>query len=105
MARARISTRVASVPKCLYESAPDSLKKSGALMYFHNLCGVPATLEAAPEGSESVHAEIVRFALVLPAFVLARQGFAAQKYVEPPRKRAEPESSSFSGVENIRESQ
>ena len=65
-ARARISTRVASVPKCLYESAPDSLKKSGALMYFHNLCGVPATLEAAPADSEAVHTEIVRFALVLP---------------------------------------
>jgi len=79
-------------------------------MYFHNLCGVPATLRAAPAGSEAVHAEIVRFALVFPASVLAHQGFAAQrsavqKYVEPPRKQAEPESSSFSGGENIRESQ
>ena len=84
------------------------MKKFGALMYFHNLCGVPATLEAAPADSEAVHAEIVRFALVLPAFVLAPQGFAAQrpavqKHVESPRKRAEPESSSFSGGENIRE--
>lgn len=79
-------------------------------MYFHNLCGVPATLEAAPADSEAVHAEIVRFALVLPAFVLARQGCAArrsavQKHVEPPRKQAESESSSSSGGENIRESQ
>ena len=62
----RTPARVVPVPKCLYESAPDSLKKSGALMYFHNLCGVPATLEAAPADSEAVHAEIVRFALVLP---------------------------------------
>jgi len=53
----------------------------------------------------AVHAEIVRFALVLPAFVLAIQGCVAHKYVEPPRKQAEPESSSFSGGENIRESQ
>ena len=74
-------------------------------MYFHNLCGVPATLRAAPADSESVHAETVRFALVLPASVLAHQGFAAHKYVEPPRKQAESESSSFSGGENIRESQ
>ena len=79
-------------------------------MYFHNLCGVPATLEAAPADSEAVHAEIVRFALVLPAFVLAQQGCAArrlavQKYVEPPHNRAELELSSFSGGENIRESQ
>ena len=73
-------------------------------MYFHNLCGVPATLED-PADSEAVHTETVRFALVLPAFVLAHQGFAAQKYVEPPRKQAESESSSFSGGENIRESQ
>ena len=68
---------------------------------------LPATLED-PAGSEAVHAEIVRFALVFPAFVLAHQGFAAQrpaaqKYVEPPRKQAESESSSFSGGENIRE--
>ena len=84
------------------------MKKFGALMYFHNLKSIETTLRAAPEGSESVHAEIVRFALVLPAFVLAPQGFAAQrpavqKHVESPRKRAEPESSSFSGGENIRE--
>ena len=84
------------------------MKKFGALMYFHNLKSIETTLKAAPEGSESVHAEIVRFALVLPAFVLAPQGFAAQrpavqKHVESPRKRAEPESSSFSGGENIRE--
>ena len=72
-------------------------------MYFHNLCGVPATLRAAPAGSEAVHAEIVRFALVFPASVLAHQGFAAHKYVEPPHNRAELESSSFSGGENIRE--
>ena len=52
-------------------------------MYFHNLCGVPATLRAAPAGSEAVHAEIVRFVLVL-----AHQGFAAHKYVEPPHNRA-----------------
>ena len=65
-AKARIPARVASVPKCLYESAPDSLKKFGALMYFHNLKSIETTLRAAPEGSESVHAEIVRFALVLP---------------------------------------
>ena len=95
----RTPARVVPVPKCLYESAPDSLKKSGALMYFHNLCGVPATLED-PADSEAVHTETVRFALVL-----AHQGFAAQKYVEPPRKQAESESSSFSGGENIRESQ
>ena len=99
---------VVSVPKCLYESAPDSLKKFGALMYFHNLKSIETTLRAAPEGSESVHAEIVRFALVLPAFVLARQGCAArrsavQKHVESPRKQAESDSSSFSGGENIRE--
>ena len=79
------------------------MKKSGALMYFHNLCGVPATLEAAPADSEAVHAEIVRVALVLPAFVLAPQGFAAQrpvvqKHVEPPRKQAESDSSSSSGA-------
>ena len=71
-------------------------------MCFHNW--LPATLED-PAGSEAVHAEIVRFALVLPAFVLAIQGCVAHKYVEPPRKQAEPESSSFSGGENIRESQ
>ena len=76
-------------------------------MYFHSW--LPATLED-PAGSEAVHTEIVRFALVFPAFVLAHQGFAAQrpvvqKHVESPRKRAEPESSSFSGGENIRESQ
>ena len=67
-------------------------------MYFHNLCGVPATLKAAPADSEAVQS--------VP--VLALQGCAAQrpavqKYVEPPRKQAEPESSSFSGGENIRE--
>jgi len=77
-------------------------------MYFHNLKSIETTLRAAPADSESVHAEIVRFALVFPAFVLAHQGFAAQrlaaqKYVEPPRKQAESESSSFSGGENIRE--
>ena len=74
-------------------------------MYFHNLRSIETTLRAAPADSEAVHAEIVRFALVFPAFVLAHQGFAAQKYVEPPRKQAESESSSFSGGENIRESQ
>ena len=72
-------------------------------MYFHNLRSIDTTLRAAPAGSESVHAEIVRFALVLPAFVLAHQGFAAHKYVEPPHNRAELELSSFSGDENIRE--
>ena len=72
-------------------------------MYFHNLCGVPATLRAAPAGSEAVHAETVRFVLVLPAFVLAIQGCVAHKYVEPPHNRAELESSLFSGGENIRE--
>ena len=82
------------------------MKESGALICFHSW--LPATLRAAPADSESVHAEIVRFALVFPAFVLAHQGFAAQrpaaqKYVEPPRKQAESESSSFSGGENIRE--
>ena len=45
-----------------------------------------------------MHAETVRFVLVL-----AHQGFAAHKYVEPPHNRAELESSSFSGGENIRE--
>ena len=74
-------------------------------MYFHNLCGVPATLRAAPAGSESVHAEIVRFALVLAPQGFAAQRPAVQKHVELPRKQAEPESSSFSGGENIRESQ
>ena len=74
-------------------------------MYFHNLKSIETTLRAAPADSESVHAEIVRFALVFPAFVLAHQGFAAQKYVDPPRKQAEPELSSFSCGENIRESQ
>ena len=64
-------------------------------MCFHNW--LPATLED-PAGSEAVHAEIVRFVLVL-----AHQGFAAHKYVEPPHNRAELESSSFSGGENIRE--
>ena len=77
-------------------------------MYFHNLKSIETTLRAAPEGSEAVHAETVRFALVLPAFVLARQGCAArrpaaQKHVESPRKQAESDSSSFSGGENIRE--
>ena len=66
-------------------------------MYFHNLCGVPATLED-PADSEAVQS--------VP--VLALQGCAAQrpvvqKYVESPRKRAELEPSSFSGGENIRE--
>ena len=93
----RTPARVVPVPKCLYESAPDSLKKSGALMYFHNLCGVPATLED-PADSEAVQS--------VP--VLARQGCAArrsavQKHVESPRKQAESDSSSFSGGENIRE--
>ena len=78
------------------------MKASGALICFHSW--LPATLKA-PAGSEAVHAETVRFALVLPASVLAYQGFAAHKYVEPPRKQAESESSSFSGGENIRESQ
>ena len=83
------------------------MKKSGALICFHSW--LPATLKA-PAGSEAVHAEIVRFVLVLPAFVLARQGCAArrsavQKHVESPRKQAESDSSSFSGGENIRESQ
>ena len=64
---------------------------------------IETTLRAAPAGSEAVHAEIVRFALVLPAFVLAIQGCVAHKYVEPPHNRAELESSSFSGGENIRE--
>ena len=77
-------------------------------MYFHNLKSIETTLRAAPADSESVHAETVRFALVLLAFVLAPQGFAAQrpavqKYVESPRKQAESDSSSFSGGENIRE--
>lgn len=67
-------------------------------MYFHNLRSIDTTLRAAPAGSEAVHAEIVRFVLVL-----AHQGFAAHKYVEPPHNRAELESSSFSGDENIRE--
>ena len=75
-------------------------------MYF-TTCRVSATLED-PADSEAVHAEIVRFALVFPAFVLARQGCAArrsavQKHVESPRKQAESESSSSSGGENIRE--
>ena len=95
-----------SVPKCLYESAPDSLIKSLGHSYVFT-SWLPATLED-PAGSEAVHTEIVRFALVLPAFVLARQGCAArrsavQKHVESPRKQAESDSSSFSGGENIRE--
>ena len=67
---------------------------------FHNLKNIETTLRAAPADSESV--------LSVP--VLALQGCvaqrpAAQKYVEPPRKQAELEPSSFSGGENIRESQ
>ena len=80
-------------------------KSPGHSCIFTTSGGVPATLRAAPADSESVHAEIVRFALVLPAFVLPIQGCVAHKYVEPPRKQAESESSSFSGGENIRESQ
>ena len=95
MARARISTRIASVPKCLYASAPDSLKESGALMYFTTYGVLETTLRAAPVDSESV--------LALQG--CAAQRSAAQKYVEPPHNRAELESSSFSGGENIRESQ
>ena len=69
-------------------------------MYFHNLRSIDTTLRAAPADSESVQS--------VP--VLALQGCAAlrsavQKYVEPPRKQTESESSSFSGGENIRESQ
>ena len=67
VARARISTRVASVPECLYASAPDSLKDSGALMYFHNLRSIDTKLRAAPADSESVQS--------VP--VLALQGCAA----------------------------
>ena len=52
-----------------------------------------------------MHTEIVRFALVLAPQGFAAQRPAAQKYVEPPRKQAELEPSSFSGGENIRESQ
>ena len=62
-------------------------------MYFHNLRSIDTTLRAAPADSESVQS--------VP--VLAIQGCVAHKYVEPPRKQAESESSSFSGGENIRE--
>ena len=64
-AKARIPARVVPALNMFRCECPGLLKKSGALMYFHNLCGVPATLED-PADSESVHAEIVRFALVLP---------------------------------------
>ena len=65
---------------------------------FHNLKNIETTLRAAPAGSE----------IVLSVLVLALQGCAArrlavQKYVDPPRKQAEPELSSFSCGENIRE--
>ena len=74
-------------------------------MYFHNLRSIDTTLRAAPAGSEAVHAEIVRFVLVLALQGCAAQRPAVQKYVDPPRKQAEPELSSFSCGENIRESQ
>ena len=77
---------------------PGLLEKVRGTHVFHNLKSIETTLRAAPAGSEAVHAEIVRFVLVL-----AHQGFAAHKYVEPPHNRAELESSSFSGGENIRE--
>ena len=54
MAKSYLPARVAFVPECLYESAPDSLRKTGALMYFHSW--LPATLED-PADSEAVHTE------------------------------------------------
>ena len=62
-AKARIPARVVPTPNVYMRVPPDSLKKSGALMYFHNW--LPAILKA-PTGSEAVHTETVRFALVLP---------------------------------------
>ena len=70
-------------------------------MYF-TTCRVSATLED-PADSEAVHAEIVRFALVLARQGCAARRSAVQKHVESPRKQAESDSSSFSGGENIRE--
>ena len=63
-AKARIPARVVPTPNVYMRVPPDSLKKFGGThICFHNW--LPATLED-PADSESVHAEIVRFALVLP---------------------------------------
>ena len=64
--KARIPARVVPAPNVYMRVPPDSLKESGALMYFHNLRSIETTLRAAPADSEAVHTEIVRFALVLP---------------------------------------
>ena len=66
-AKARIPARVVPALNMFICECPGLLdEESGALMYFHNLKSIETTLRAAPEGSESVHTEIVRFALVLP---------------------------------------
>ena len=65
-AKARIPALVVPSPNVYMRVPPDSLKASGALMYFHNLRSIETTLRAAPADSEAVHTEIVRFALVLP---------------------------------------
>ena len=62
--KARIPARVVPAPNVYMRVPPDSLKASGALMYF-TTCRVLATLED-PADSEAVHTETVRFALVLP---------------------------------------
>lgn len=76
-AKARIPALVVPSPNVYMRVPPDFLKKFGGTHVFFTAGRVPATLRAAPADSEAVHAEIVRFALVLPAFVLARQGCAA----------------------------
>ena len=66
-AKARIPARVVPTPNVYMRVPPDSLKASGALMYFHNLRSIETTLRAAPADSESVQS--------VP--VLALQGCAA----------------------------
>ena len=70
---------------------------------FHNLKNIETTLRAAPADSESVLSVPVLSVPVLALQGCVAQRPAAQKYVEPPRKQAELEPSSFSGGENIRE--
>ena len=98
-AKARIPARVVPTPNVYMRVPPDSLIKSLGHSCIFTAGRVPATLED-PADSEAV----------LSVLVLALQGCAAQrpavqKYVDPPRKQAEPELSSFSCGENIRESQ
>ena len=65
-AKARIPARVVPSPNVYMRVPPDFLKKSGGTHVFSQLATGYITTLKAPTGSEAVHTETVRFALVLP---------------------------------------